>query len=241
MPNRKGIYAVLPAYNEAGKIDRVVKKIRQIDLIERVVTIDDCSTDGTSDEASSAGAVVIRHKKNMGVGAAIRSGIKYGIENHMEICVILSGDDQHEPKEIERVVNPIWEDKYDFIQGSRRMKGGRVVNDRPFRRVTTQLYSILFTFLAARRVTDATNGFRAFRLSIFDDPGININQDWLDRYELEPYILYKVVKSENIRFKEVPITIYYHDDKRQYTKMRPFLDWWRLARPMFYLALGLRK
>jgi dolichol-phosphate mannosyltransferase len=103
------------------------------------------------------------------------------------------------------------------------------------------LYSLFFTVLVRRRITDATNGFRGFKLSIFDDRDINIDQDWLDRYELEPYLLYKVIKNRKIRFKEVPITIYYHGGRKQFTKMRPFVDWWRLAKPMIYLALGLRK
>jgi dolichol-phosphate mannosyltransferase len=238
---RKKLLIVLPAYNESGKIGRVVQKVKAIELVDCIVVVDDCSSDKTSDEALSAGAIVLRHEKNQGVGAGIRTGIKYGIENGYEICAILSGDDQHEPKEIKRVVGPILKNEYDFIQGSRRMKGGCVVNDRPFRMVTTQLYSLLFSFLTFRRITDATNGFRAFRLSIFNNPAINIDQEWLDRYELEPYILYKVVKDKNIRFKETPITIYYHQSRKQFTKMKPFLDWWRLAKPMIYLGLRIRK
>jgi len=240
-PTSKRLLVVLPAFNEAGKIGRVVEKVKAIELVDGIVVVDDCSTDGTSREAESAGAVVLRHRRNMGVGAGIRTGIKYGIENGFEICAILSGDDQHEPKEIGGVVGPIIEGKFDFIQGSRRMKGGRVVNDRPFRMVTTQLYSLFFSILTWRRITDATNGFRAFRLSIFKDEGINLDQEWLDRYELEPYILYKAVKNRNIRFKEAPITIYYHQNPKQFTKMKPFRDWWRLAKPMVYLGLRLRK
>ena len=235
------IFALLPAYNEAGKIGRVVEKTLLTGKVDLVLTVDDCSTDGTSEEAVAAGATVVRHKENMGVGAAIRTGIKFGIDNGYDICVILSGDDQHEPQEIDRVLSPILSGEYSFIQGSRRMKGGRVINDRLFRMITTQLYSLLFTLMTVRRITDATNGFRAFRLSIFNDTSINLDQVWLNRYELEPYLLFKAVKSADIRLKEVPITLRYHADGRQYTKMKPFADWWRLARPLIYLGLGLRK
>ena len=235
------ILAILPAYNESGKIGKVVEKIKKVDLVDTILTVDDCSSDNTSGEATAAGSMVISHEKNRGVGAAIRTGIQYGIDNKYDVGVILSGDDQHEPQEIERVIGPILAGHYDFIQGSRRMKGGKVVNDQPFRMVTTQMYSILFSLLVCRRITDATNGFRAFRLSVFEDPSINLNQDWLDRYELEPYILFKAVRSKRIRVKEVPITIYYHSDKKQYTKMKPFRDWWRLAKPMIYLGLRIRK
>ena len=154
---------------------------------------------------------------------------------------MLSSDDQHEPKELDRVISPIINNEFDFIQGSRRMKGGQVFNDRLFRKITTRLYSLLLSILVGQRITDATNGFRAFRLSIFDYPDINIEQDWLDRYELEPYILFKAITKKDIRFKEVPITIYYHLEAKNYTKMRPFLDWWKLARPLVYLGLRLKK
>jgi dolichol-phosphate mannosyltransferase len=237
---RDRIVVILPAYNEKGKIGRVVEKVRRVDLADEIVTVDDCSNDGTSEEAESAGATVLRHQVNMGVGAAIRTGIEYGIKNGFGIGVVLSGDDQHEPQEIARVVGPILNNGYDFIQGSRRMTGGRVVNDRLFRKITTRLYSLFFTVLVGRRITDATNGFRSFRLAIFSSPDINIDQPWLDRYELEPYILYKALKKKELRVKEVPITIYYHEDRRQFTKMKPFRDWWRLARPLIYLALKLR-
>ncbi len=241
MSRQDKIYVVLPAYNEQGKIGQVVEKVKKIDLVDKIVVVDDCSTDATSEEANAAGATVIKHEKNMGVGAGIRTGINYGRENGFDICLILSGDDQHEPTEIGRVVEPIIENKFDFVQGSRRLKGGRVVNDRPFRKITTQLYSAFFSILVLRRITDATNGFRGFRLNIFDQPGIDIEQSWLDRYELEPYILYKVLKNKKIRVTEVPITIYYHGGRKQFTKMRPFRDWWRLARPMIYLGLKIRK
>ena len=58
----------------------------------------------------------------------------------------------------------------------------------------TRLYSILFSILAWRHMTDATNGFRIFRSGILDDPAINLHQSWLTSYDLEPYLLYKVIQ-----------------------------------------------
>lgn len=241
MTRNNRLLAILPAYNECGKIGRVVEKVTKESIVDEVMVADDCSTDGTAEEARNAGAVVICHNTNRGVGAGIRTGIMYGIKNDFEICTILSGDDQHEPTEIERVVKPIIDGEYDFIQGSRRMAGGKVVNDKTFRMIFTQLYSLFFSILTGARITDATNGFRAFRTSIFDEHEIDLDQSWLDRYELEPYILYKAVKDKNIRLKEVPITIYYHRKAKEYTKMKPIRDWWRIAKPVVYLALKLRK
>ncbi len=242
MADNGRILAILPAFNEEGKVGRVVEKIRRDASVSEIIVVDDASTDNTSGESSLAGATVVRHEINRGVGAAIRTGINYGLENKFEIGVILSSDDQHEPSEIGRVIEPILTGECDFVQGSRRLKGGKVVNDRPFRKVMTQIYSLLMTLATGRKITDATNGFRAFRLDIFRKyPEININQDWLNRYELEPYLLYRVIKISEIRFMEIPITIYYHGERRQFTKMKPFRDWWRIARPLIFLTLRLKK
>jgi len=100
---------------------------------------------------------------------------------------------------------------------------------------------MVFTRLTGQKITDATNGFRAFFLSIPDDDNINLDQEWLDSYELEPYLLYKAIRSRKFKVVEVPITVYYRGEARQYSKMRPFRDWWRLARPLFFLRLGLRR
>jgi len=110
-----------------------------------------------------------------------------------------------------------------------------------FREVTTRIHSLVFSILAGKRVTDSTNGFRAFYLSILEDESITLDQSWLDTYELEPYLLYKAVRSPRVKVIEVPITVYYRGGSRQYTKMKPFRDWWRLARPLFYLRFGLRR
>lgn len=241
MNRRCRVLCILPAYNEEGKIGRVVTKVRAVNEVDEIVVADDCSTDNTFSEASEAGARVIRHEKNMGVGAGIRSGLIYGRDNKFDIAVIMSGDDQHEPEELQSVLQPLRDGAADFVQGSRRLKGGKTVHAPLFREITTRLFSLFFTLVTFRRITDGTNGFRAFFLSILDDDDINLEQDWLNTYELEPYLLYKVVTSSKYRVVEKPITIYYRGETRQYSKMKPFRDWWRIARPLLFLALRMRR
>lgn len=241
MANKPRVLCILPAFNEEGKIGRVVKKVAATGLADQIVVADDCSTDNTNPEASQAGAVVLRHKTNLGVGAGIRSGINYGRESGFDIGVIMSGDDQHEANELAQILQPLLDDQVDFVQGSRRIQGGKTVNGPLFREVTTRLYSLVFTVLTWRRVTDGTNGFRAFKMSLFDDPQINLEQDWLNTYELEPYLLWKVITNRKYRTIEVPITIYYRGETKDFSKMKPFRDWWRLARPLIYLRLGIRR
>jgi dolichol-phosphate mannosyltransferase len=227
---------VIPAYNEEGKIGKVIGKIPS-QLAETVLVVDDCSRDGTSEEARNAGALVIRHEKNMGVGAGIRSGIDFALENRYSVVAILSGDDQHDPSDLYGVLRMIQQEGYDFVQGSRRLGGLDAPNIRWFRRLFTWVYAVTFRLLTGFPCTDATNGGRAFRTSIFNNKKINLWQDWLNTYELEPYLFFQVVR-QGYRVTEAPMKVIYHDQGT--TKMKPFRDWWRILRPMIFLTLRIR-
>lgn len=241
--NTKKVIVILPAYNEEGKIGNVVSKIknRASNLTNTILVVDDGSGDKTAQDAKDNGAIVIVHEKNSGVGAALRTGIDYAIKENYDMVVIMGGDDQDDPAEMPRLLMPIIEEGYDFVQGSRYLKGGKQVNIPLFRWVTTILYSLFFRMIAGFAITDGTNGYRAFCTSIFKDKRINIWQDWLDKYELEPYIFYKAIKLK-YKVKEAPVTKFYPENKKiGYTKMKPFLDWWRISKPLFYLWLGVKK
>jgi len=240
MRSEEKILALVPAYNEEGKIGVVVSKILAENVVDTVVVIDDGSKDRTPEEAKSAGAKVLSHKKNSGVGSAIRTALNYAKDSRYTIAVVLGGDDQDNPSEIRRLYGPIVDDNFVFAQGSRYMPGGARVNIPLFRWVTTGLFSFIFKVLIRFPVTDGTNGFRAFRLSVLDEPGINIHQKWLDKYELEPYLYYKVIEL-GLKVTEVPVTKRYPKSRTGYTKMVPILDWWSILRPLIYLRLGLKK
>ena len=145
---------------------------------------------------AAQGVVSVRHPLRQGVGAAIRTGIRYGRDNGYDIIVIMAGNDKDEPEEIHKLVEPIQRNAYDLVQGSRYLSGERTGGDMPFyRKVATRMHPLLFSLLTGHPMTDTTNGFRAIRLAIFTDERINLDQDWLMAYELEPYILFKAVKS----------------------------------------------
>lgn len=234
------IVAIVPAYNETGKIGKVVSKILSEKIVHRVIVVDDGSKDSTSQEAESSGARVLKHEKNSGVGSAIRTALDHARKEGYTIAVVLGGDDQDNPNEICRLLTPISNDHFAFVQGSRYLSGGVRENIPLFRRITTGFFSFLFKIIIRFPVTDGTNGFRAFRLSILDHPGINIHQKWLDKYELEPYLYYKTIEL-GMNVTEIPVTKRYPKDKIGYTKMVPILDWWSILRPLIYLRLGLKK
>jgi dolichol-phosphate mannosyltransferase len=232
------VAVVVPAWNEVGKIGAVVRKVPRR-WASTVIVVDDCSTDDTASEARAAGAeVVLRHERNRGVGAGIRTGLFEARRRGFGVAAILSGDDQHEPDELPRILAPLFADEADLVQGSRWLPGGATPGIPAERRWLTRLYPLLFRFASGFPITDGTNGMRAFRMALLDDPRIRLDQDWLDRYELEPYLLFQAVRYR-YRVREAPVTVRYHG--RGTTKMRLFRDGWRILRPLIDLRTGRRQ
>ena len=234
------------AYNENVKLKNAIERFLRgpaVALVDYMI-VDDASTDGTTEmikSYASRGVKTMKHASRMGVGAAIRTAIKYAISNHYEIVVIMAGNDKDNPDEVPLLTEPILKEGYDFIQGSRYVNGTRIGGDMPnYRKLATKLHPLLFSLVTGRKVTDSTNGFRAIRLSILQDKRFDIDQPWLNTYELEPYLLFKAIKL-GYKFKEVSVTKIYPSRKLGYTKMRPIVGWWSILKPIFYLGLGLKK
>ena len=162
---------------------------------------------------------------------------------HLQVVIgrdaVMAGNGKDDARELLGLLNGL-ESGYDFVQGSRYLKGG-VWENMPLHRVIgTKAYSFLFSVLNRLWITDATNGFRAYRSSLFDDKRINIWQDWLTNYEVESYLFSKSIRM-GYRVREVPVSkIYPPSLALGYTKMKPFVDWWRHFRPSLLLALYLK-
>jgi len=236
----KRILCIAPCYNELHKIDKVVSRIIAAAVVDEILVVDDGSTDGSPDAAKARGATILPLGKTLGVGTAIRKGIEYGIDNNFDIIVIIAGNNKDEPKEIVKLLRSITQEGYDFVQGSRFKSGGYYGKMPLYRIIATKIHPWLFSIVAGKRITDSTNGFRAFRTSLFQDKLINLWQEWLDEYELEPYLYYKAIKL-GYKTTEVPVTKIYPPKKLGYTKMRPITGWWSILRPLILLGLGIRK
>jgi len=234
------------AFNENIKLKNAIERFlkspacRQADYL----IVDDASTDGTTEMIQGferSGVKTIKHGHRSGVGAAIRTAMDYAQRHQYEVLVIMAGNDKDNPDEIPFLINPIVKGGYDLVQGSRYKGHCGIGGDMPlYRKFATRLHPWLLSVLTGKKITDSTNGFRAIRLSLLNDPRINLRQDWLDQYELEPYLLYKAI-TLGFKVLEVPVTKIYPPKKLGYTKMRPVLGWWSILRPLVFLSLGLRK
>lgn len=237
---------IIPVYNDTGNIVKVLVKFRD-KSVDEIYIVADCATKDDLDEIGKAAAMigtpvrVIRNRERKGVGYAIREGIEYALGNGYDVAVVMAGNNKDDPREIPRLLTPILKEDYDYVQGSRFLPGGKRVKNPFLRGVFSRLYPFIWTLLMNIRCTDVTNGFRAYKLKIFSDKRIDIWQGWLDGYELEYYIHYKVLML-GYKTKEVPVSkVYPHRHKGGYSNISPFRDWWKIVGPLIYLKIGAKK
>ncbi len=237
----KGLRVILvtAAYNEESKIGEVLRRIPP-GIADEVLLMDDGSTDRTAEVARAAGARVIRLEEVKGVGFVARIALEEARRGGYDVVVAIAGNNKDAPEEVPRLLDPIAEQGQDFVIGSRFLPGGSFGGDMPlYRKLATRVHPWLVGFFCGKRITESTNGFRAMRLSILDDKRIDLSQPWLDGYELEVYLLMKILRL-GYRAAEVPCTKIYPPRRQGYTKMRPIVDWWNMLRPVLLVGLGLR-
>lgn len=153
------LLVIIPALNEEAAIATVVADVRRA-LSAAVVVVDDGSTDGTEAVARAVGAVVLRHPFNLGVGAAVRTGLRYAVENGYETVLQLDGDGQHDPEDAKILLSALEHEDVDIVVGSRFEFGYDL---SPARRTVMRLLSSIVSRRLGTTITDTTSGFRAFR------------------------------------------------------------------------------
>lgn len=237
------------AYNEHVKIEATISRIFEADLQSRipgsaveVVVVDDGSSDEYPKKLQERFAfTLLRNDTNKGIGFSIRRVIEYGLQKGFDVLVIMAGNNKDEPLEIPQLVAPVLSGEADFVQGSRYLAGGGFGVMPVYRRLATQaVHPMLVWLVTGKRLHDTTNGFRAIRLSTLKEPEWHLNQEWLDRYGLEYYILFKYLKGP-YRSTEVPVTKTYPPKQLGYTKIKPFSGWWDILKPIVLLGLRIKK
>lgn len=233
------VLAMFAFWNEATRLAQLAPRLRP-GLVDEFVAVNDGSTDDGPELLRRAGIRVL-DQGHCGAGAAIKAAVRYARNSGYDILVLMAGNNKDDPEEIQRLLKPIVADGYDYVQGSRFLPGGSSPHLPLFRRIAISILSVLFRLYSWKKCTDLTNGFRAYRLSLFDDPRINIWQDWLDTYEYEYYVHWKAY-TLGYKVTEVPVTKSYPAQRGvSYSKIRPFTGWWSMLRPFVLLALRIKK
>jgi glycosyltransferase involved in cell wall biosynthesis len=192
----------IPCYNEEVAIGSLV--VRAAQYADRVVVLDDGSTDKTAEVARLAGADVLVHRANCGKGAALRDLFAYATQCGVDILVILDGDGQHDPDDIPKLVRPLMLDEADIVNGSRYLNGNS--RGTPRYRRFGQVVLDKFTRLGFSRdvnVTDTQSGFRAFSMKAADTFKFDA-----DEMAIDSEMLMDAAKAK-LRIKEVDINIRY--------------------------------
>ncbi|MEA2288535.1 MAG: hypothetical protein QOD55_532 [Solirubrobacteraceae bacterium] len=154
--------AIIPAYNEAASVADVVANLRRKAPGFDALVVDDGSTDATAAVARAAGARVVRHPFNLGIGGAVQSGYRFALENEYDIAVQVDGDGQHDPAHLAEFVEFLRQNPHiDMVTGSRFIeRSGDGYRSSASRRIGIRIFSSVLSAITRRRVTDPTSGFR---------------------------------------------------------------------------------
>jgi len=195
---------IIPVYNEKNTVKEVISRIEKVSLpagLEKeILLIDDYSSDGTREilKDYETRYRVIYHQKNLGKGAALRSGFKHALG---DIILIQDADLEYDPAEYPQLLEPILENKADVVYGS------RFLSHRPHRvlyfwhYVGNQLITLLSNMFTNLNLTDIETGYKVFRRTVLDSIRLSEN-----RFGFEPEITAKIAKARRWRVYEVGIS-----------------------------------
>lgn len=193
------ILITVPAFNEELKIEEVLLGLKRHGY-SNIIVIDDGSVDSTGILARKAGAVVVRHVLNCGLGAALKTGFTYALKLNPDILVTFDGDGQHKAGDIKKLIAPIERDESDVVIGSRLLVSRGMGLDR---KIINILSNILTYFVYGVWTTDSQSGFRAFNKKAYHNIIIKTQ-----RMEVSSEF-FREIKRLNLRIKEVPIEAVY--------------------------------
>jgi len=192
----------IPAFNEEKNIGPIITKLKQ--KYDHIIVCDDGSSDMTGTIASSLGAHVMKHEKNLGYGSAIKTIFNEARKIDGDVLVTFDADGQHQISEIDSMLRPLSENKADIVIGSRFL--GKTKDLPKYRKIGIKTITGLTNVMTGSKITDSQSGFRAYAKKVLEEispteSGMGISTE----------ILVKASKKQ-MRITEVPITISYENN-----------------------------
>lgn len=198
--NDPRILLIIPAYNEAENIEKLIDRLTEEYPQYDYLIVNDCSTDSTEQIIKTRGYNYISLPVNLGIGGAVQSGYIYADANDYDIAVQLDGDGQHDPAYIEKLLQPIIDGEADFTVGSRFIeKEG--FQTSPLRRLGINIIRLVIKLCCGVNATDTTSGFRASNREVTRYFSRNYAQDYP-----EPEAIVAATLN-NFRFKDVAVVM----------------------------------
>ena len=191
---------IIPVYNEQNTLRTLLARVEAVDYEKEIVLVDDCSTDGTreivQDYQGQDGYTVLMHSKNLGKGAALRSGFA---EAKGDIIIIQDADLEYDPREYGNLLEPILDGRADVVYGSRFLGGPHRVMFF-WHYLGNMVLTTLSNMTTNLNLTDMETCYKAFTRKVLDSLNLKCN-----RFGFEPEFTSKVAKK-NFRIYEVPIS-----------------------------------
>ena len=207
------IVIVIPAYNEGGMIRPVVESLLQLHL-GTVIIVDDGSAIPVSHSIRDLPVIVLRHRTNLGQGAALQTAFTYAKKLNPSILITFDADGQHDVKDIPAMIAPLQQQKADIVLGSRFLtEGGTGIT--PGKKFVLKLARIINFMLSGLLLSDAHNGFRALNRKALEKIELTEN-----RMAHASEILFETHRHR-LRYCEVPVHIRYTD----YSKRKGQSGW----------------
>jgi len=234
MYKEKTIGVVVPAYNEELLIGRVIETMPE--FVDVIVIVDDCSTDKTSSiveqhqSESKIRVELLKHQTNLGVGKAIATGYIWCRDHKIDVSVVMAGDGQMDPDDLESLITPVVSGEVDYAKGNRLITGEAWKKIPHVRYLGNSMLSLLTKIASGYwQVADSQTGYTAASLRVLQT--IQLNQIY-PRYGVPNDILVKL-NIYNFRVRDVEIKPIYGIGEKSGIKpirMIPQLSWlmWKL-------------
>ncbi|MEM8904822.1 MAG: lysylphosphatidylglycerol synthase domain-containing protein [Actinomycetota bacterium] len=210
------IVLFFPALDEEATVADVVGRVPDVVSGRPVVSVvvDDGSTDRTAELAAAAGAVVIHHGENRGLGAAVRTGLRDGVERGAAVVVFADADGEYPPEQLARLVDPILDGDADFVHGSRFLGGDRSM--RPHRWLGNRVLTLMTAWIARTPMTDAQTGYRAYSRSTAAEAEVIHDYNYAQVLTLD-------LLAKGRRLTEVSIDYAFRTEGRSFVRLPTYL------------------
>ena len=218
--DKKSVVCIIPAYNEAKNIRKVIQKCQE--YVSRIIVIDDGSSDNTLQIAQRLNVITVHNEQNLGKTEALKRGFSRAFQEKAEILIMIDGDGQHNPEEIPCFLEKIQEG-FDLVIGARNFDQQFMP---PIRILANSISSFLVSLICGIRIEDSQSGYRAIKRKVIEKIPLTSN-----RFQVDTEMIIKAAKC-GFKIGFVPIRTIYHPEAK--SKIHQIID------PLKFMALIIK-
>jgi glycosyltransferase involved in cell wall biosynthesis len=227
----------MPVFNQVRELPRVLDELAAAGPpCTTMLLVNNGSRDGSAELVKSCGYPWLDIEVNRGIGYSYMLALDWALANGYEVFGTMASNGKMLPSEMHRLLEPLASGAADYVTGSRFLGGGSFPNLPRFRRWAIPAVNLFVRACTGASLTDATCGYRAFRLDLVRRARFDWRAPWLETYGLEYYFYAKVVLDRSVRWAERPVTMRY-PDRGPYSKIRGPRDWYAMLEPWLVARL----